>query len=115
MSVSVSSVVRGAAFLAVACGLAAFAVTQAPRVVEAVAYVEAQDDPVALTRLGLARDFTAERFRAELAAALDAEDIDLAESFLELGAQQGLVAPADLEARYRLAVAPAAKIGRAHV
>ncbi|MCC2097430.1 MAG: hypothetical protein KDJ29_11100 [Hyphomicrobiales bacterium] len=84
----------------------------APKASDAMPWLMAQDDPAALTDIGLKQDFNATRLRSELKAALDHHDIDLAGSFMELARQQGLAVPADLSLRYREAIAPAASAQR---
>jgi len=68
--------------LAVALAIAAF--TLAPRALEAEWLIAAQDDPVALADRAVARTFDAKVAAREIEAALAANDIDLANSFLEL-------------------------------
>ncbi len=85
----------------------------AARGFEAWAWLDARDDPASLTTLGLKTTLTPERLRTELAAALDAEDIDLATSFVTLAGQQGLAIPPDLQARYDAANRPLAAGWRA--
>jgi hypothetical protein len=68
--------------LAIALGVAAF--TLGPRALEAEWLIAAQDDPVALADRAVARTFDAKVAAREIEAALAANDIDLANSFLEL-------------------------------
>ena len=69
----------GAAF---ACAIAAL--TFVPRGIEAEALLTAQDDPVRLADHALDRSFNADVARREIEAALEANDADLAQSFLDL-------------------------------
>src|SRR5215831_12033810 len=68
--------------LACACAIAAFNVV--PRGVEAQELLFAQDDPVLLSDHQLARVFNAELAAREIEAALALDDIDRAQSFLDL-------------------------------
>ena len=82
------------------------------RALEAWTWLEARDDPAALSTLALKTELTTDRLQNDFNAALDAEDVDLASSYLELAAQQGmLVAPA-LPERYRAATSPSATARR---
>ena len=70
--------------LAVAVGWAGFWL--APPALNAWAWISAQDDPAALTQLGLRADFNAARLQSELESALAADDVDMAASFVALAA-----------------------------
>ena len=104
--------VLAASAVAIGAALAGGAVFLAPRAQESWDWLSAADAPEELTRLGLAASLTPERLQAELAAALEADDIDLAASFLELARQQGLAPPARLADRYAAATTTAASAAR---
>ena len=84
----------------------------APQAVRAYAWADAADDPAALTSLGLTQSFDAARLARELEAALVADDIDLASSFVTLAGQQNLTPPEDRMHRYRDATTLAAQTKR---
>src|SRR5712691_757006 len=73
----------------------------------------AADDPARLADLQLADGFGAELARREIAAALDQDDIELAESFAALAAERGIAVPEDLKARLAQAQSPAMQSSRA--
>lgn len=79
-----------------------------PPTLDAWQQLSAQDDPEALTERGLRADLTATRLQTELESALDTDDVDLAASFIALGAQQDLPVPPALRERYQAATTPAA-------
>src|SRR5262247_1303529 len=79
--------------LAGALGVAAWLV--APQAIMAARWLAAEDDPVALAELGLDRNFDAQVAGREIAAAVAAGDVELAESFVELARERNIaVAPA---------------------
>jgi len=84
-----------------------------PRTLDAWTWLEARNDPLALADLGLHSDLTPARLEQELEAALAADDIDLAGSFIALAGQQGLAVPPALLARYRAETTPTAETMRA--
>jgi hypothetical protein len=90
--------------VAAACATAAFDVV--PRGIEAGALLVAQDDPVALTDHLLAHSFDAAVARREIESALDAGDIELARSFLDLARDRNV--PVDSALAGRVAAAETA-------
>src|SRR5215813_96791 len=83
--------------LACACAIAAFNVV--PRGVEAQQLLYAQDDPVLLADHQLARSFSAELAAREIEAALTVEDVDLAQSFLDLARDRNVTVDPALVAK----------------
>ena len=71
----------------------------APQGVVATRWLSAQDDPVALTELGLAKNFDAQVAAREIAAALAEHDGELAKSFVELAHERGIALDPALVAR----------------
>lgn len=71
----------------------------------------AADDPARLADLQLA-GFDAERARGEIAAALDQDDVELAESFKALAEARGIAVPEDLKARLAQAQSPGMQSSR---
>jgi len=84
-----------------------------PRTLTSWTWLEARNDPLALTDLGLHNELTPARLERELDAALSAGDIDLAGSFVALAGQQNIPVPPVLMARYRAETTPAAETLRA--
>src|SRR5262249_47824488 len=78
---------------AVVCAVAALVAI--PLAVEADTLLYAQDDPVRLADHALDRSFTAAVAAREIEAALAADDLDLAESFLDLARDRNV--PVDPE------------------
>jgi hypothetical protein len=74
--------------LAFACAVAALAVV--PRGIDAGALLHAQDDPARLADLGLKRRFDTTVATREIEAALAANDIDLANSYIDLAREQSV-------------------------
>lgn len=66
----------------------------------------AANDPARLSELQLDRVFTPEYARTEIGTALDADDVDLAESFIALADERGVAVPDELRARLKEAQAP---------
>src|SRR5205823_4917838 len=89
-------VMRIAAPLGFACACALAAVVILPAVIDAQALLFGQDDPTVLTEIGLTRDFKAENAEREIEAALAANDVDLATSFVELAHQRKVEINPDL-------------------
>jgi hypothetical protein len=79
--------------------IAAGAVAVVPRGLDAGWLLVAQDDPVKLADRMVARTFSAPVAEREIAAALDAGDIDLADSFVDLAGDQGIALPPELKAK----------------
>lgn len=79
-----------------------------PQAVRTLALVSAQDDPEALTRLRLADAATPDQIAHEIDAAVDAGDRDLAQSFLDLAADQHVPVDAARRNRVTPAAAPSA-------
>jgi hypothetical protein len=79
---------RIAASLALVIALAIMGATIAPRAFDAGMLLAAADDPVALADHAVARMFSAAVAAREIAAALAADDPDLARSFLELARER---------------------------
>jgi hypothetical protein len=72
----------------------------------------AAEDPPALATLGVESLLTSERLASDLAAALDAEDLDLADSFVALAASQSITVPTVLMERYAALSTPSASLAR---
>ena len=75
-----------------------------PLGLEAQSLLETADDPVAIADRGLARAFDAAVAVHEIEAALDAADADLAQSFVDLAADQRAALPPELKQRVAAAV-----------
>jgi hypothetical protein len=75
-----------------------------PLGIEAEALLSAADDPVAIADRGLERAFDRSTAIHEIEAALDANDSDLAQSFVELADDRGAALPPELRQRVRVAV-----------
>jgi hypothetical protein len=99
--------------LALACACAVAAVTVVPRGLDAGRMLHAQDDPVLLTDLKLARSFDAAVAAREIEAALAADDVDLAQSFLDLARDQHVSVDPALIARVEAANSTTAMAARA--
>jgi hypothetical protein len=96
---------------AIACAIAALTVV--PRGIEAETLLAAQDDPALLADHALDRSFNAEVAAREIEAALKANDIDLAQSFLDLARDRNVTIDAALVARIDQANSPSATSKRA--
>jgi hypothetical protein len=79
--------------------LAAGVVALVPRGFDAGWLLVAQDDPVALADRMVSRTFSSPVAEREIAAALDAGDIDLADSFVDLATDHGIALSPDLQAK----------------
>ncbi|PXW65857.1 hypothetical protein [Methylobacterium sp. B4] len=77
-----------------------------PEAVTSVGLLQAADDPVQLTELRLPAVATEQRIAAEIDDALSKGDDDLARSFLDLAAAQGLKVDADRRAKLGSLVTP---------
>jgi len=97
--------------LACACAIAAFNVV--PRGVEAEQLLYAQDDPVLLTDHQLARVFNAELAAREIEAALALDDVELAQSFLDLAGDRNVTVDPALVAKVEAASSTLATTRRA--
>jgi hypothetical protein len=97
---------------AIAFAIAAYAVV--PQGIEGGRLLVAQDDPVALADHTVARLLDAEVTRREIEQALDADDPDLAKSFVDLARERGIKLDPELIVRVETAVA-AANSTSAHV
>jgi hypothetical protein len=75
-----------------------------PLGLEAQSLLETAEDPVAIADRGLARAFDDTVAVHEIQAALDAADADLAQSFVDLAADQGVALPQELKQRVAAAV-----------
>jgi len=85
--------------LVLSAALAITAWLMVPRGIEAGRWLAAQDDPAALTDMALDRRFDAAVAEREITAALDAGDVDLAESFLALARERDIAVDPALAAR----------------
>jgi hypothetical protein len=83
--------------LAVAFAIAALAIL--PRAFEAQSLLSISDDPAALSDRAVAQSFNAEVAAREIGAALEANDVDLAQSFLELARDKEIAVEPELAAR----------------
>lgn len=104
-----------AALLLLAAGIAGTAPFLLPMAGRAVHLREAADDPAALAGLRLPGVAVSERIGAGLDAAVEAGDDDLARSFLDLAAQQGVPVSPERRARVEAlaASAPRRALGEA--
>ena len=96
--------------LAVAAAIASLVVV--PFAIEADKLLHAADDPVAIADHAVARTFNAAVAEREIAAALAANDADLANSFLELAREQNISVDSALAKKVDDAVADAASASR---
>jgi hypothetical protein len=97
--------------LACACAVAAFNV--GPRGIEAGQLLDAQDDPVLLADHQLAREFNVELAAREIEAALALDDVDLAQSFLDLARDRNVTVDPALVAKVDAASSTMASTRRA--
>jgi hypothetical protein len=98
--------------LGLAVALAIAALTVAPRGFEAQSLLAMQDDPVAIADHAVARSFDAAVAAREINAALAADDVDLAQSFLELAHDRNVAVDPILTAKVEAANAAAATAAR---
>src|ERR671934_2750466 len=91
--------------LAVAFALAAAAIL--PRAYEAQGLLSIADDPAALSDRAVAQSFNADVAAREITAALEANDADLAQSFLELAREKDIRLEPGVAARVEAATAEA--------
>jgi hypothetical protein len=75
-----------------------------PLAFEANSLLSAEDDPVAIANRGLDRAFDRDVAVHEAQAALDANDADLAQSFVDLAADRGVPVPPELKQKVTAAV-----------
>jgi hypothetical protein len=85
--------------VAIALGLAVAALWVLPRAIDAGRTLAAQDDPVKLSDLALDRGFDASVAEREIRAALDGNDPELAQSFVELARDRGVTVDPALVAK----------------
>jgi hypothetical protein len=85
--------------VAAALVIAIVAVTVAPRALESGWLLASQDDPSALAEHAVGQSLTTEIVARQIEAALAADDVDLANSFVELARDRGLVLDPGLLAR----------------
>src|SRR4051812_9344591 len=101
-------------FLGVAACLAFAGGFSVPEGISAARWIAAADDPVRLSEMGLDRSFDAAAATREIEQALAAGDVELARSFVDLGAERGVViAPAlidKLQSTEQDAAAPSSHI-----
>ena len=95
-----------------AVALAAGGVLLLPRAVESGWLLLAQDDPVALAERAVDTRFSASVAAQEIDAALNAGDVDLANSFAELAAERAIVLDPALAERVKAANSAAAGAAR---
>ena len=95
---------RIALLLVAAAALAIIAWMAVPRAIEAADLLAGQDDPVELADRKVAGLLDAGVAEREIAAALAAEDADLAQSFLDLAREHRVPVPHDLAERVKAAV-----------
>jgi len=96
--------------LLLAAGLAAFACYALPRGADAFHLLSSADDPAAISAHALAAQFDEDRARAEIEAALAANDADLAKSFVELSADRHIALDPAFTARVDAAVVEASSM-----
>ena len=98
----------------IAAGLFALAtLVLAPIGIEADSQLAKEDDPIALAQRGLAKTFDATLATREIAAALKADDAELAKSFVELAQERGVALDPALVAKVEAANATSAQATRA--
>jgi hypothetical protein len=98
--------------LTAALALAGVALALVPDGFEAGWLLVAQDDPVMLADRAVDKRFSAPVAEQEIAAALAADDIDLANSFAELAGERGIVLRPDVAAQVTAANSTAARATR---
>lgn len=84
-----------------------------PAAVEAIRFITAGDDPAAIADVALDRTFDSARAEREIAAALAADDVDLAQSFVALAEDRGVAIDPALLERVTVAKGPSASQTRA--
>jgi hypothetical protein len=98
--------------LAAALALAGMGLALAPDAFEAAWLLAAQDDPVMLADRAVDKRFSAPVAEREIAAALAADDVDLANSFTDLAGERGIVLRPDVAAQVTAANSTAARATR---
>ncbi len=98
--------------LTAALALAGVALALVPDGFEAGWLLVAQDDPVMLADRAVDKRFSAPVAEQEIAAALAADDVDLANSFAELAGERGIVLRPDLAERIEAANSASANAAR---
>jgi hypothetical protein len=107
---------RKLSLLLVALGLlGGTAAALLPRAEQSLALRLAAEDPEQLTRLRLAQSFDSKGAAQEVEAALAAEDVELAESFVVLARQQGIELSVELHDRIAAARSPKEQIKRSAI
>jgi hypothetical protein len=95
-----------------AAGIFAMAATAlVPVGIEGWSMLAAADDPVAIADRGLSRAFDGTVAVRQIGAALDSDDPELAQSFVELADDRGVTLPVDLKQRVQAAVDQANSAG----
>jgi hypothetical protein len=103
----ISRAMRRVFFWPIFAALLALAIYVLPQGKRAAELHMAANDPAKLSELQLDRVFTPDYARDEIAKALDADDIDLADSFIALADERNVPVPDDLRARLAEARTPA--------
>ena len=98
--------------LAAALALAGIGLALAPDAFDAAWLLVAQDDPVMLADRAVDKRFSAPVAEREIAAALKADDVDLANSFADLAAERGVALRPDVAAQVTAANSTAARASR---
>jgi hypothetical protein len=93
------------------CAAASYAVL--PRAQESYALLSAQDDPASLADIAVAKALSPAVARTEIENALNADDAELAASFLELARDRGIAIDPQLVQRVEAANATGARAARA--
>ena len=83
-----------------------------PNGIQAGRWLAAGDDPARIADLALEKSFNREVAEREIAAALKANDVDLAESFVALAEERGLAVDPALAAQVRTATTASAQTAR---
>lgn len=99
--------------LVLLAALAAMTVYVLPRGERAAQLHMAAGDPAKLADLQLDEVFTADYAAQEIGKALDADDVELADSFVTLADERGVAVPENLKARLKAAQSPAMQSSRA--
>jgi len=103
----ISRAMRRMLFWPIFAALLALAIYVLPQGKRAAEFHMAANDPAKLSDLRLDQVFTPDYAREEIAKALDADDVELAESFVALADERNVPVPDDLRARLTEAQTPA--------